>query len=125
MGEATPHTSWRDSKSQLITSIINESVSWLKAIPNTHLPFWKSGKNMAFVGIEVKSGKPFTHKYDDSKERLHISIANLFFILVSISICSNSTTLVLFLFFLFQPTLVLGRVTIRSMLQYNVGNRDQ
>ncbi|GMN33757.1 hypothetical protein TIFTF001_044834 [Ficus carica] len=29
---------------------------------------------MAFWGIEVKSRKPFTHNFDDSKGRLHISM---------------------------------------------------
>ncbi|KAK7263787.1 hypothetical protein RJT34_31384 [Clitoria ternatea] len=51
---------------------------------------------MAFWGVEVKPGKPFTHKYDDSKGRLHISMA----------------------------TLGLGTATAKSTLQCNVGNRS-
>ncbi|RYR11424.1 hypothetical protein Ahy_B04g068950 isoform B [Arachis hypogaea] len=49
---------------------------------------------MAFWGVEVKSGRPFIHKYDDSKGRLHISMATLGF----------------------------GSATTRSTLQCNVGN---
>ncbi|XP_047178737.1 peptidyl-prolyl cis-trans isomerase FKBP43-like isoform X3 [Vigna umbellata] len=51
---------------------------------------------MAFWGVEVKPGKPFTHKYEDSKGRLHISMA----------------------------TLGLGTATAKSTLQCNVGNRS-
>ncbi|PRQ57641.1 putative peptidylprolyl isomerase [Rosa chinensis] len=51
---------------------------------------------MAFWGIEVKPGKPFTHKPDDSNGRLHISMA----------------------------TLGLGAATKRSILQCNVGNKS-
>ncbi|TKY68075.1 Peptidyl-prolyl cis-trans isomerase FKBP43 [Spatholobus suberectus] len=51
---------------------------------------------MAFWGVEIKPGKPFTHKYDDSKGRLHISMA----------------------------TLGLGTATAKSTLQCNVGNRS-
>ncbi|KAL9295989.1 hypothetical protein ACSQ67_021885 [Phaseolus vulgaris] len=51
---------------------------------------------MAFWGVEVKPGKPFTHKYEDSKGRLHISMA----------------------------TLGLGTATTKSTLQCNVGNRS-
>ncbi|XLS53681.1 hypothetical protein HN51_064542 [Arachis hypogaea] len=51
---------------------------------------------MAFWGVEVKSGRPFIHKYDDSKGRLHISMATLGF----------------------------GSATTRSTLQCNVGNRS-
>ncbi|XP_020240129.1 peptidyl-prolyl cis-trans isomerase FKBP43 [Cajanus cajan] len=50
---------------------------------------------MAFWGVEVKPGKPFNHKYDDSKGRLHISMA----------------------------TLGWGTATAKSTLQCNVGNR--
>ncbi|GAU37936.1 hypothetical protein TSUD_269510 [Trifolium subterraneum] len=32
---------------------------------------------MAFWGVEIKPGKPFTHTYDASKGRLHISLATL------------------------------------------------
>ncbi|KAL1358032.1 uncharacterized protein [Arachis hypogaea] len=49
---------------------------------------------MAFWGVEVKSGRPFIHNYDDSKGRLHISMATLGF----------------------------GSATTRSTLQCNVGN---
>ncbi|KAL1358085.1 hypothetical protein AAHE18_04G008900 [Arachis hypogaea] len=49
---------------------------------------------MAFWGVEVKSGRPFIHNYDDSKGRLHISMATLGF----------------------------GNATTRSTLQCNVGN---
>ncbi|XP_014520860.1 peptidyl-prolyl cis-trans isomerase FKBP43-like isoform X2 [Vigna radiata var. radiata] len=51
---------------------------------------------MAFWGVEVKPGKPFTHKYEDSKGRLHISMA----------------------------TLGLGTAIAKSTLQCNVGNRS-
>ncbi|WVY94421.1 hypothetical protein V8G54_033509 [Vigna mungo] len=51
---------------------------------------------MAFWGVEVKPGRPFTHKYEDSKGRLHISMA----------------------------TLGLGTATAKSTLQCNVGNRS-
>ncbi|CAJ1978227.1 unnamed protein product [Sphenostylis stenocarpa] len=51
---------------------------------------------MAFWGVEVKPGKPITHKFDDSKGRLHISMA----------------------------TLGLGTATAKSTLQCNVGNRS-
>nr|XP_011469128.1 PREDICTED: peptidyl-prolyl cis-trans isomerase FKBP43 isoform X2 [Fragaria vesca subsp. vesca] len=51
---------------------------------------------MAFWGIEVKPGKPFTHKPGDSNGRLHISMA----------------------------TLGLGAATKRSILQCNVGNKS-
>ncbi|XP_062157088.1 peptidyl-prolyl cis-trans isomerase FKBP43-like isoform X3 [Alnus glutinosa] len=51
---------------------------------------------MAFWGIEVKPGKPYTHKSDDSNGRLHISMA----------------------------TLALGTATAKSVLQCNVGNRS-
>ncbi|MED6134844.1 hypothetical protein PIB30_040705 [Stylosanthes scabra] len=49
-----------------------------------------------FERVEVKSGRPFTHKYDDSKGRLHISMA----------------------------TLGLGSATTKSTLQCNIGNRS-
>ncbi|XP_035548493.1 midasin-like isoform X2 [Juglans regia] len=51
---------------------------------------------MAFWGIEVKPGKPFTHEFDELKGRLHISMA----------------------------TLALGTATAKSVLQCNVGNRS-
>ncbi|KAK9910743.1 hypothetical protein M0R45_034692 [Rubus argutus] len=51
---------------------------------------------MAFWGIEVKPGKPFTHKPDDSNGRLHISMA----------------------------TLGTGTATKKSILQCNVGNKS-
>ncbi|KAL6124389.1 hypothetical protein ACLB2K_076902 [Fragaria x ananassa] len=51
---------------------------------------------MAFWGIEIKPGKPFTHKPGDSNGRLHISMA----------------------------TLGLGAATKRSILQCNVGNKS-
>ncbi|XP_050386092.1 peptidyl-prolyl cis-trans isomerase FKBP43 [Argentina anserina] len=51
---------------------------------------------MAFWGIEVKPGKPVTHKPGDSNGRLHISMA----------------------------TLGLGAATQRSILQCNVGNKS-
>ncbi|XP_048334783.2 peptidyl-prolyl cis-trans isomerase FKBP53-like isoform X1 [Ziziphus jujuba] len=51
---------------------------------------------MAFWGIEVKPGKPFTHKFDDLRGRLHISMATLGF----------------------------GNATNKSILQCNVGNRS-
>ncbi|CAL0329456.1 unnamed protein product [Lupinus luteus] len=50
---------------------------------------------MAFWGVEVKPGKPFSHKYDDLKGRLHISMATLGF----------------------------GSSTSKSILQCNIGNR--
>ncbi|KAE9620146.1 putative peptidylprolyl isomerase [Lupinus albus] len=51
---------------------------------------------MAFWGVEVKPGKPFSHKYDDLKGRLHISMATLGF----------------------------GSSTSKSILQCNIGNRS-
>ncbi|GMY09366.1 peptidyl-prolyl cis-trans isomerase FKBP43-like isoform X2 [Fagus crenata] len=51
---------------------------------------------MAFWGTEVKPGKPFKHKHDDSKGRLRISMA----------------------------TLSLGTATTRSILQCNVGKKS-
>ncbi|XP_061358523.1 peptidyl-prolyl cis-trans isomerase FKBP43-like [Gastrolobium bilobum] len=51
---------------------------------------------MAFWGVEVKPGKPFTHAHNDWKGRLHISMA----------------------------TLGLGTATAKSTLQCNVGNRS-
>ncbi|XP_019465465.1 PREDICTED: peptidyl-prolyl cis-trans isomerase FKBP43-like isoform X1 [Lupinus angustifolius] len=51
---------------------------------------------MAFWGVEVKPGKPFTHKYDNLKGRLHISMATLGF----------------------------GSSTSKSILQCNIGNRS-
>ncbi|XP_027356785.1 peptidyl-prolyl cis-trans isomerase FKBP43-like [Abrus precatorius] len=53
---------------------------------------------MAFWGVEVKPGKPFTHKYDDSKGRLHISMATL--------------------------GLGTATATTKSTLQCNVGNKS-
>ncbi|XP_058763169.1 peptidyl-prolyl cis-trans isomerase FKBP43-like isoform X2 [Vicia villosa] len=51
---------------------------------------------MAFWGVEIKPGKPFTHQYDASRGRLHISIA----------------------------TLGLGTAITKSTLQCNVGNKS-
>ncbi|XP_075672270.1 peptidyl-prolyl cis-trans isomerase FKBP43-like isoform X1 [Castanea sativa] len=51
---------------------------------------------MAFWGVEVKPGKPFKHKHDDTKGRLHLSMA----------------------------TLGLGAAKIRSILQCNVGKKS-
>ncbi|KAF3439982.1 hypothetical protein FNV43_RR18260 [Rhamnella rubrinervis] len=51
---------------------------------------------MAFWGIEVKPGKPFTHIFEDVRGRLHISMATLGF----------------------------GNATSKSLLQCNVGNRS-
>ncbi|XP_057445296.1 peptidyl-prolyl cis-trans isomerase FKBP43-like isoform X2 [Lotus japonicus] len=51
---------------------------------------------MAFWGIEVKPGMPFTHQYDHSKGRLHISMGTLGF----------------------------GTAQARSTLQCNVGNKS-
>ncbi|KAK2433206.1 FKBP peptidyl-prolyl cis-trans isomerase family protein [Trifolium repens] len=51
---------------------------------------------MAFWGVEIKPGKPFTHTYDGSKGRLHISMA----------------------------TLGLGTAITKSTLQCNVGNKS-
>ncbi|WJX49516.1 peptidylprolyl isomerase [Trifolium repens] len=51
---------------------------------------------MAFWGVEIKPGKPFTHTYDASKGRLHISMA----------------------------TLGLGTAITKSTLQCNVGNKS-
>lgn len=51
---------------------------------------------MAFWGIEVKPGKPFSHKFDDSKGRLHVSMASL----------------------------GLAKATTKSVLQCNVGNKS-
>ncbi|KEH29262.1 FKBP-type peptidyl-prolyl cis-trans isomerase [Medicago truncatula] len=51
---------------------------------------------MAFWGVEIKPGKPFTHTYDSSKGRLHISMA----------------------------TLGHGTAITKSVLQCNVGNRS-
>ncbi|KAL2947036.1 hypothetical protein AAZX31_20G048600 [Glycine max] len=51
---------------------------------------------MAFWGVEVKPGKPFSHKHDPSKGRLHISMG----------------------------TLGLGTAIAKSTLQCNVGNRS-
>ncbi|KAI4332322.1 hypothetical protein L6164_017244 [Bauhinia variegata] len=53
-------------------------------------------KSMAFWGLEVKSGKPISHKFDDLKGRLHISMA----------------------------TLGSGSASSKSILQCNVGNRS-
>ncbi|KAL3834582.1 hypothetical protein ACJIZ3_009318 [Penstemon smallii] len=49
---------------------------------------------MAFWGIEVKPGKPYSHRYDDEKGRLHVS----------------------------QATLVAGSSSKRSIVQCNVGD---
>ncbi|RDX74942.1 Peptidyl-prolyl cis-trans isomerase FKBP43, partial [Mucuna pruriens] len=57
---------------------------------------------MAFWGVEVKPGKPFTHKYEYSKGRLHISMVML----------------------LRNATLGLGTSTAKSTLQCNVGKRS-
>ncbi|XP_050899111.1 peptidyl-prolyl cis-trans isomerase FKBP43 isoform X3 [Lathyrus oleraceus] len=51
---------------------------------------------MAFWGVEIKPGKPFTHQYDASRGRLHISMA----------------------------TLGLGTAITKSTLQCNVGNKS-
>ncbi|XP_021604342.1 peptidyl-prolyl cis-trans isomerase FKBP43 isoform X4 [Manihot esculenta] len=51
---------------------------------------------MAFWGAEVKAGKPFTHKPDDARGRLHIS----------------------------QATLGIGTGTKKSVVQCNVGKRS-
>ncbi|PON31586.1 hypothetical protein TorRG33x02_357450, partial [Trema orientale] len=51
---------------------------------------------MAFWGIEVKPGKPFTHKFDDLRGRLHVSMASL----------------------------GMGKATTKSVLQCNVGNKS-
>ncbi|KAE9446372.1 hypothetical protein C3L33_21731, partial [Rhododendron williamsianum] len=51
---------------------------------------------MAFWGVEVKPGKPFTHKFDRGRGRLHIS----------------------------QATLGLGSSTTKSLVQCNVGNKS-
>ena len=51
---------------------------------------------MAFWGVEIKPGKPFTHKHDASKGRLHISMATLGF----------------------------GTAIKKSTLQCNVGNKS-
>ncbi|XP_058747374.1 peptidyl-prolyl cis-trans isomerase FKBP43-like isoform X2 [Vicia villosa] len=51
---------------------------------------------MAFWGVEIKPGKPFTHLYDASRGRLHISMA----------------------------TLGLGTAITKSTLQCNVGNKS-
>ncbi|KAK4269564.1 hypothetical protein QN277_022705 [Acacia crassicarpa] len=51
---------------------------------------------MAFWGVEVKPGKSFTHKFDDLKGRLHISMA----------------------------TLGVGSAPAKSRLQCNVGNNS-
>ncbi|XP_058760468.1 peptidyl-prolyl cis-trans isomerase FKBP43-like isoform X3 [Vicia villosa] len=51
---------------------------------------------MAFWGVEIKPGKPFTHQHDASRGRLHISIA----------------------------TLGLGTAITKSTLQCNVGNKS-
>ncbi|KAJ7949697.1 Peptidylprolyl isomerase [Quillaja saponaria] len=53
-------------------------------------------ETMAFWGIEVKPGKPFIHKFDDLKGRLHVSMATLGF----------------------------GTATTKSILQCNVGNKS-
>lgn len=34
--------------------------------------------NLNISGIEVKPGKPFTHKFDDLRGRLHVSMVTLF-----------------------------------------------
>ncbi|XP_004506405.1 peptidyl-prolyl cis-trans isomerase FKBP43-like isoform X3 [Cicer arietinum] len=51
---------------------------------------------MAFWGVEIKPGKPFSHQFDASKGRLHISMA----------------------------TLGLGSAITKSTLQCNVGNKS-
>ncbi|KAL5747007.1 hypothetical protein ACOSP7_023997 [Xanthoceras sorbifolium] len=51
---------------------------------------------MAFWGVEVKPGKPFTHTADDARGRLHIS----------------------------QATLGVGTATKKSVVQCNVGNKS-
>ncbi|XP_062090501.1 peptidyl-prolyl cis-trans isomerase FKBP43-like [Humulus lupulus] len=51
---------------------------------------------MAFWGTEVKPGKPFTHNVDDTRGRLHISMASL----------------------------GMGKATTKSVLQCNVGNKS-
>lgn len=51
---------------------------------------------MAFWGIEVKPGKPFTHSFDGQRGRLHIS----------------------------QATLGIGAASKKSLVQCNVGNKS-
>ncbi|KAK7831614.1 peptidyl-prolyl cis-trans isomerase fkbp43 [Quercus suber] len=51
---------------------------------------------MAFWGVEVKPGNPFKHEHDDTKGRLHLSMA----------------------------TLGLGTAEERSILQCNIGNKN-
>ncbi|KAM6584665.1 hypothetical protein CsatB_011667 [Cannabis sativa] len=51
---------------------------------------------MAFWGTEVKPGKPFTHNVDDTRSRLHVSMASL----------------------------GMGKATTKSVLQCNVGNKS-
>ncbi|KAJ4718941.1 Peptidylprolyl isomerase [Melia azedarach] len=51
---------------------------------------------MAFWGVEVKPGKPFTHTADDVRGRLHIS----------------------------QATLGIGTAPEKSVVQCNVGNKS-
>ncbi|XP_010276477.1 PREDICTED: peptidyl-prolyl cis-trans isomerase FKBP53 [Nelumbo nucifera] len=51
---------------------------------------------MAFWGVEIKPGKPYTHQYDDMRGRLHIS----------------------------QATLGTGSSTDKSLLQCNVGDKS-
>ncbi|XP_075634298.1 peptidyl-prolyl cis-trans isomerase FKBP43-like isoform X3 [Castanea sativa] len=51
---------------------------------------------MAFWGVEVKPGNPFKHEHDDTKGRLHLSMA----------------------------TLGLGTAEQRSILQCNIGNKS-